>query len=95
MNALIPKDTKTAAKRGFIRTTAQGYAATLSGGIAASAIISIIQGEVDLLIVGVTAGVALVSPLVAGLASYADITAKGIPEDYDTETPLDESTASQ
>lgn len=87
MPNLIPLDTKKAAKRGFIRTTAQGYAATLSGGIAASAIISIVTGEVDPLVVGVTAGVALVSPLVAGLASYFDITSKGIPEEYEARTP--------
>lgn len=79
---LIPADTKLAAKRGFIRTTAQGYAATLSGGIAATSIISLIQGELDPVVIGVTAGVALVSPLVAGAASYFDITSKGIPEDY-------------
>lgn len=85
MSNIIPADTKRAAQRGFIRTTAQGYAATLSGGIAVTAILSIVNGEVELLTAGVTLGVALVSPLLAGLASYLSITAKGIPEDYESE----------
>lgn len=79
---LIPANTKLAAKRGFIRTTAQGYAATLSGGVTVTAILAITTGEVDLLTAGVTLGVALVSPLIAGAASYFNITSKGIPEDY-------------
>ena len=82
---LIPADTTLAAKRGFIRTTAQGYAATLSGGIAVTGILAIVDGEIDLLTAGVTLGVALVSPLVAGLASYMDITANGIPGEYQPE----------
>lgn len=85
-NTVIPADTKLAAKRGFVRTTAQGYAATLSGGIATSAVLSIVQGEIDLLTVGVTLGVALVSPLLAGLASYLSITSKGVPEEYQEAT---------
>lgn len=84
---LIPANTKLAAKRGFIRTTAQGYAATLSGGVTVTAILSITTGEVDLLTAGVTLGVALVSPMVAGLASYMSITAKGLPEDYAPDEP--------
>ena len=79
---LIPANTKLAAKRGFIRTMAQGYASTLSVGVAATTVISIVQGELDPLVAGVTAGVALISPLIAGAASYFDITSKGIPEDY-------------
>lgn len=85
MTTLIPADTQRAAKRGFIRTTAQGYAATLSGGVTVTAILAIATGEVDLLTAGVTLGVALVSPLLAGLASYLSITSKGIPEDYESE----------
>lgn len=84
MPNIIPLNTKKAAKRGFIRTTAQGYAATLSGGVTVTAILAIATGEVDLLTAGVTLGVALVSPLLAGLASYLTITAKGIPEDYES-----------
>lgn len=79
---VVPAATKLAAKRGFIRTTAQSYAATLSGGIAVNVVLGIVTGEVDLLTVGVTLGVALVSPPVAGLASYLSIIGKGVPEEY-------------
>lgn len=87
MPNIIPLNTKKAAKRGFVRTTAQGYAATLSGGVTVTAILAIATGEVDLLTAGVTLGVALVSPLLAGVASYLSITSKGIPEDYEGESP--------
>lgn len=89
MSNLIPLNTKRAAKRGFIRSTAQGYAATLSGGITVTAILAIVSGEIDLLTAGVTLGVALLSPLLAGLASYFSITSKGIPEDYEGVEPTD------
>ena len=82
---VIPEHVRLAARRGFIRTTAQGYAATLTGGIAASGILAVVNGEVDYVTVGVTIGVALVSPLAAGLASYLSIISKGIPDEYQTE----------
>lgn len=82
MTKIIPASTRVAAHRGFVRTTAQGYAATLGGGITTTAILAIATGEVDLLTTLVTLGVAVVSPLLAGAASYASITAKGIPGDY-------------
>lgn len=88
---LIPADAKLAAKRGFLRTTYQAYAGALAGGITASGIISAIQGEVDPLVVGVTLGVALVSPLISGAASYFDIAAKGIPGDYEPRPPFEDS----
>ena len=74
--------TQIAAKRGYIRTTAQAYAATLATGISASVILGLATKEVDLLATGITLGVALVSPLLAGAASYLSIIARGIPEDY-------------
>lgn len=83
---IVPAATKLAAKRGFIRTTAQAYAATLSGGIATSVVLGIVTGTVDLLTVGVTFGVAVVSPLIAGAASYASILSAGIPGDYQDAT---------
>lgn len=78
----IPLTVIKAAKRGFIRTTAQAYAATLSGGIATTGVLALVTGEVDLLTAGVTLGVAVVSPLFAGAASYLSIVAKGVPADY-------------
>jgi len=79
---LIPTTTKRAAERAFIRTTAQAYAATLGGGVTVTTILAIITGQIDPLTVGVTAGVALVSPLIAGVAAYASILGQGVPEEY-------------
>lgn len=79
---VIPADVKLAAKRGFVRTLYQGYAGTLSTGISATAILAIINGEVDLTTALVTAAVVLIGPPVAGLASYLNISSKGIPDDY-------------
>lgn len=78
----VPASVVKAAKRGFIRTTAQAYAATLSGGITVTAVLAIVTGEIDLLTAGVTGAVALVSPLIAGAASYLSIIGQGVPADY-------------
>lgn len=82
MSELIPSNVKLAAKRAFVRTLYQAFAATLGGGITASAILSVINGEIDPVVVGVTLGVALVAPLIGAGAAYFDIASKGIPEDY-------------
>lgn len=79
---IIPPAVKLAAKRGFIRTTAQALAATLTTGVSASVVLGIVSGEVDVVATAVTLGVALVSPVIAGAASYLSITANGIPGDY-------------
>lgn len=81
-NAVVPQATRLAAKRGFVRTTAQSYAATLGGGITVTAVLAILTGQVDMLTAGVTLGIAVVSPPLAGLASYLSILSKGIPEVY-------------
>lgn len=78
----IPAATLLAAKRGFIRTTYQAYAATLTTGISASVVLGVVTGQVQLVPTLITVGVALVSPLLAGAASYLSITASGIPADY-------------
>lgn len=84
----IPLTVIKAAKRGFIRTTAQAYAATLSGGIATTTVLALVTGELDILTAGVTLGVAVASPPVAGLVSYLSIIAKGVPTDYLAADPL-------
>jgi len=78
----IPSAVIKAAKRGFVRATAQAYSAALAGGISAAVIITAIQGGPNLLALGITAGVAVVSPLLAGAASYLSIIAKGVPDAY-------------
>lgn len=40
MTKLIPDEVKTAAKRGFIRTTAQGYEGVLAAGISANIVVA-------------------------------------------------------
>lgn len=80
---LVPQHVKLAAKRGFIRTTYQAYAATLTTGIpSATAILTLVQDSTGWLLAGITAGLAVVTPPLAGLAAYMSITAKGLPEDY-------------
>lgn len=81
-DAVVPAATRLAAKRAFIRTTAQAYAATLGGGVTVTGVLAIITGQVDLVTVIVTLAVALVSPVLAGAASYASILGAGIPDDY-------------
>lgn len=82
---VIPADVKLAAKRGFVRTTYQAYAAALATGVSATTLLAILDGSLDMTTAVVTAGVALVSPPVAGLVSYLQISAQGIPEDYQRE----------
>lgn len=80
---VIPASTKLAAKRGFIRTTAQAAAATLTTGVSASIVLGVVTGQVELVPTVVTLGIALVSPFIAGAASYLSILSNGIPEDYE------------
>ena len=82
---LIPTDVKVAAKRGFLRTTAQAYATSMAGGISATAIISLLSNSEPWLPILVTWVVALVTPLLSGLASYFSILSRGIPADYQPE----------
>ena len=90
--SLVPTATVIAAKRGFIRTTAQAYAATLTTGIpSATAIVALIQDPTGWLLAGVTLGLALVSPPVAGLASYLSILSNGVPGDYLVSDEFDET----
>lgn len=79
---LIPAATRRAAAAGFLRTTLQGYEATLAVGLSANVIIGIARGEADVLALAVTAAVAILAPPLAGLRSWMSITRKGIPDAY-------------
>jgi hypothetical protein len=79
---LIPANAHLAAKRGFIRTTAQAYGTALAGGITSVGVLAVVTGEVPLVATLVTVGVTLVSPLIAGAASYFSILGRGIPAEY-------------
>lgn len=74
---LIPSTTKTAAKRGFIRTAAQSLASV----IPTTGVVIGLTGD-WLLAAGLGVGSALVTAGLAGAASYFSIISKGIPEDY-------------
>ena len=82
MTSIIPESLKLAAKRGFVRTTSQAYAATLTTGISASVVLGVVAGTVELAPTVVTLSIALLSPLLAGAASYLSIVSRGIPEEY-------------
>lgn len=82
MTKIVPDSVRLAAKRGFVRTTSQAYATALAGGISATAVLAVVTGEVPLLATVITWGVAVVSPLAAGAASYLSIVSKGIPDEY-------------
>lgn len=75
---LIPVEVRTAAKRGFIRTTAQALAAVVPLGTLTGAALS----SADPVAIGWAALAAVVSSVAAGAASYLSILSKGIPEDY-------------
>lgn len=79
---IVPSDVQLAAKRGFVRTTAQAASTALAGGVTSAGVLQVVNGEVPLGPALVIAGVAVVSPFIAGLASYFSILAKGIPADY-------------
>lgn len=86
---LIPASVQVAAKRAFIRTTAQGYATSITASLILS-IVSLLQNPGDWLIVVVAVLTAVLTPLAAGGAAYWSWIAKGIPEDYaaaDTQYP--------
>lgn len=75
---LIPAATKTAAKRGFIRTTSQA----LEVGIPTAAVTGGALSGADPATIGWAVLAAVVSAVGAGARSYFSIISKGIPEDY-------------
>lgn len=92
MTEIIPAAVKLAAKRGFIRTTFQAYAATLSTGVpSAAVIVAVIQDPTGWLLAGITVALAVVTPPLAGVASYMSITAKGLPGEYSDATLVAQS----
>ena len=79
---VIPPAAKLAAKRAFVRTTAQAYGASITGSLVIAAI-GLIRDNSDWLNVVVLVLVALLTPPVAGLAAYFQWLRKGIPDEYE------------
>ena len=86
-SSIVPAATKVAAKRGFVRTTAQAYAATIPAGGVSAAVLASVATNPDPVAIVTTVVAALVSPPLAGLASYLSILSAGIPEDYAAAVP--------
>lgn len=81
-NTIVPEAARLAAKRGFVRTTAQAYAGAIpAGGVSAGALASVIDNP-DPLLIGTVVAAWVLSPLLAGLASYLTLISKGIPDEY-------------
>lgn len=82
----VPAATWLAARRGFIRTTSQAYAAALPvGGINVGSLMALTDLEPIWVILTVVAWLA--SPLIAGAASFLSIVGAGVPEEYAAAEP--------
>lgn len=77
-DSLIPDATKTAAKRGFIRTATQA----LEIGIPTAAVTGGALSGADPATIGWALLAAVVTAVGAGARSYCSILWRGIPEDY-------------
>lgn len=86
-NDTVPAATWLAARRGFIRTTAQAYAAALPvGGVNVAALAALT--DLGTLWVVLTIAAWAVSPIIAGAASFLSIVGGGIPEEYAAAEPF-------
>jgi hypothetical protein len=84
----VPAATWLAARRGFIRTTAQSYAAALPvGGVNVAALAALTELGTFGLTLTIVAWV--LAPLIAGLASFLSIVGGGIPSEYAAAVPFD------
>jgi len=79
---IVSEELEFAAKQGFVRTAAQSIAGALAGGISATAIVTVVSGEVELVPTLITWGVAVATPFINGAQSYFSIIGRGIPEAY-------------
>ncbi|MEW1990696.1 hypothetical protein [Microbacterium sp. NPDC078849] len=79
---IVPAAVRLAAKRAFVRTTYQAYAATLAAGISVTVVLGIVTGQIDVVATAVQFGVALAAPPLAGLVAWLNVTSNGIPKDY-------------
>lgn len=80
-DSTVPAATWLAARRGFIRTTAQAYAAALPiGGLNVAALTTLT--ELDTIPLVLTGIAWFGSPLVVGVASFLSIVGSGVPDEY-------------
>lgn len=77
----VPASTWLAARRGFLRTTAQAYAAAIPvGGVNVVALTAL--SDLGPWLLGLTVAAWLLSPLIAGTAAFLQIVGSGIPDEY-------------
>lgn len=80
-DTVIPPEARLAARRAFVRTTAQAYSATLTVGLLTS-VVSLILNPSEWITVLVAVILAMLAPMLAGLVAYFQWLAKGIPDAY-------------
>lgn len=86
-NNAVPAATWLAARRGFIRTTSQAYAAAIPvGGINVAGLAALTDLDTTALVL--TAAAWLGSPLLAGVASFLSIVGSGVPDEYASAVPF-------
>jgi len=78
MNDVIPSKVRLAAKRAFVRTSAQ----TLSATIPTSGITGAALSGGDPVVIAWSVGAAVLSSVAAATASALSIVSKGVPEEY-------------
>lgn len=76
---LIPASVGRAAKRAFIRTTAQGYAASIPTAITSGSVSGAFNDTSQTVVVVIAA---VVSPFLAGAAAFFSMIGSGVPAEY-------------
>lgn len=76
---LIPATVGRAAMRGFIRTTSQAYAASIPTAASVAFLGDAFETPTKAVL---TAVAAVISPILAGAASFFSILSNGVPADY-------------
>ena len=79
---IVPEETKLAAKRGFVRTLAQGYESALAGVVVSGAAIVGFFDNPDWKMAAVIGATWLLTPFIGATRSYMGFIGNGIPEDY-------------
>jgi len=80
MGKIVPQGVRDAARRAFVRTTAQAYGASIPTAITVGVISDALDSPGK---AAVTVAAGVLSPLLAGAASYFSFIGQGIPAEYE------------
>lgn len=83
---LIPAAVGRAATRGFIRTTAQAYATSIPTTLSVGFIGDAFENPTKTII---TILIGVLTPVLAGSASFFSIIGNGVPADYQVDAPIE------